>query len=81
MDSHLRSLVKTITYRSCSTLITAGVVFAMTREVALALGAGIADTLIKFGFYYMHERAWQSIPLGTVRSRLVRQRALKPRGC
>lgn len=64
MDSRFRSLAKTVSYRFLSTFVTVGIAFAITREITIALGVGAADSLVKLGFYYVHERAWQRVPLG-----------------
>ena len=33
-------------------------------RVAGALIIGLADTLVKLGIYYAHERAWDRVPFG-----------------
>lgn len=63
-DSHLRSLCKTISWRFFATLITMGVALVVTRRLSLALSIGLADTLIKLGSYYFHERLWERIRFG-----------------
>ena len=64
MDSHLRSLCKTISWRFFATLITMGVAFVITHRLALALSIGFADTLIKLASYYFHERLWERSRFG-----------------
>ena len=65
-ESHLRSLLKGISWRIVATTDTVLVVLAITcllgncsLEEALAIGA--AEFLIKFIVYYLHERIWQKI--------------------
>ena len=70
-ESQLRSLLKAITYRITGTITTALVTLAVTGEVTTALAVGTIEPFVKLVIYYVHERAWQRVPIGTVR-RLVR---------
>jgi len=63
-ESHLRSVVKALTWRFIATFITAGVAWAFIGELREAAAIGVADTLLKLGIYYSHERLWNRIPLG-----------------
>jgi uncharacterized membrane protein len=40
------------------------VVYIFTRELTLAAGIGLVDTLIKIFVYYSHERLWERIQFG-----------------
>ena len=71
-ESRLRSVLKAITYRIIGTLTTALIVFFVTGEVAFALTVGVAEPLAKIVIYYLHERAWQLVPRGTLRALLER---------
>jgi uncharacterized membrane protein len=70
MDSHARSVAKTISWRIVATIITSGVVFAISFVMAnqdkarFALLIGGLDTSIKFGIYFLHERIWNKIDYG-----------------
>ncbi len=66
MDSHRRSLVKSLSWRVIAAVITCCVSWVMTRDLHLAAAIGVADTLIKVGVYYGHERAWNRIAFGRV---------------
>lgn len=66
-ESALRSLLKAITYRITGTITTALVTFAVTGELATALAVGSIEPFVKLLIYYLHERAWQRVPIGTVR--------------
>lgn len=66
-ESRLRSLLKAITYRVTGTATTALLVYALTGELRLALAVGAVEPLLKIVIYYLHERAWQLVPRGTVR--------------
>jgi uncharacterized membrane protein len=70
-ESALRSLLKAITYRITGTVTTGLITFGVTGELATALAVGSIEPFIKFIVYFIHERAWQRVPIGTVR-RLAR---------
>ncbi len=73
-ESKLRSVLKAITWR----VIATGTTF--TLAYTIFSGSGCEDALqksslvaglelvIKLVIYYFHERIWQSIPSGTIRS-------------
>ncbi len=64
METRRRSIAKAISWRFFATLITAAVVYAMTRRVEFAATVGVVDTLIKLFVYFVHERFWLRIPYG-----------------
>jgi uncharacterized membrane protein len=64
METHYRSVVKAVTWRAGGTVVTFGVVWAVTGELPLALSVGVVDTLIKIGAFYMHERIWNRLSFG-----------------
>ena len=74
-ESHLRSIIKGISWRIVATTDTVLVVLAITClfdecsiEQAIAIGA--AEFLVKLLVYYFHERAWQfALKDGEVTSR------------
>ena len=66
-DSHLRSILKGLTWRVLATLTTVIIAYLIIGEVKLALHIGGIEFIAKFMIYYLHERAWASIPLGTIR--------------
>ena len=68
MDSHGRTIAKTLSWRIVAFLITAGIVWAFTGELGFATTIGVADTLIKLGLYYAHERGWNHIRFGRAKS-------------
>ncbi len=53
-----RHLAKTITWRLSATLITAVTAWIVTGTFAVALAITSVDFVIKFGWYYAHERLW-----------------------
>jgi uncharacterized membrane protein len=66
MESHKRTLFKTLSYRLFGTFATAAVAWIVTGRAALGLTIGIADSLVKMVVYYLHERAWARISIGRV---------------
>ncbi len=59
--------MKTLSWRSLATLVTFTVAWLVTRKFALAAEIGVADTLIKLGVYYFHERLWIRVKFGTLK--------------
>lgn len=76
-ESSLRSWVKAVTYRITGTVTTALITFGVTGDFTTALAVGSVEPFVKLVVYYVHERAWQRVPLGTVRRILGSRRALK----
>jgi uncharacterized membrane protein len=66
-ESQLRSLLKALTYRITGTVTTGIITFAVTGEWVTALAVGSIEPFVKLVVYYVHERAWQNVPIGTIR--------------
>jgi uncharacterized membrane protein len=64
MESHYRSIVKTLTWRVLATAITFSVAWILLGKLGKAVEIGILDTLIKLGAYYSHERVWNRLQFG-----------------
>jgi uncharacterized membrane protein len=67
METHLRSIVKAITWRVGGTLVTFLVTFAISKEIGLAAKVGLLDTLVKIGAFYFHERLWHRVNFGKIK--------------
>lgn len=67
-ETHTRSLAKALSWRVFALAITTGVSYLLSDSVAVAVSIGVADSLIKIGAYYAHERAWMGIRFGRVPS-------------
>ncbi len=63
-DSKKRSFTKAISYRIFGTLATTLITYALTKNVELAVAAGLLDTILKIILYFIHERIWQKIHFG-----------------
>ena len=64
MESHVRTVTKALSWRLVATLVTFTVAWYATGKVTLAVEIGVADTLIKLGAYYFHERLWIRVKFG-----------------
>ena len=64
MESTRRSIAKSLSWRILATLITTSIAFGLTGEGEFAEKIGIADTLVKFFFYFGHERLWNRMTYG-----------------
>lgn len=66
-ESHLRSILKGITWRFIATGTIIAIAYFKTGDVTLALEIGAIEFVFKLLLYYLHERAWQSVPRGSIR--------------
>lgn len=71
-ETRLRSVLKAITYRITGTVTTFIITYVVTGELTAALTVGMIEPGFKLLVYYLHERAWQQVPRGTLR-RWMRQ--------
>ena len=67
MESHFRSIMKAITWRTGGTVVTFAVAWILTQEFKLAAQIGALDTVIKIGAFYFHERLWIHVKFGKLR--------------
>lgn len=67
-ESHLRSVLKGLSWRFIATGTIIVIAYFKTGDVTLALEIGAIEFFIKFLLYYGHERAWQLVPKGSIRS-------------
>ncbi len=66
-ESHLRSLLKAMSWRILATLTTVLIAYFITGEIDIAIMIGSIEFVLKFLIYYLHERAWQLLPRGSIR--------------
>jgi uncharacterized membrane protein len=64
MDTHARSIAKTISYRLLGSAVTAIIFYILTGQGTLSLGAGGLDMVLKLVAYFVHERIWDRISFG-----------------
>jgi uncharacterized membrane protein len=60
-DSHVRSLLKGVTWRFLATATTVIIAWFVTGEVGQALRIGFVEFFAKLAIYYAHERIWAKI--------------------
>jgi adenylylsulfate kinase len=66
METHLRSVVKGISWRAVGTLDTTILVFLFSGKMLLAATVGLTELVTKVFLYWAHERVWQRIKWGRV---------------
>ena len=64
MESHLRSILKGITWRLGGTTVTVIVAWLFTGNINIAAKIGIIETVLKISIFYIHERLWNYINIG-----------------
>lgn len=67
-ESHLRSLLKAFSWRIVATSTTAVIAYIITGEILAAVLIGSIEFFAKLIIYYLHERAWQLVPRGSIRN-------------
>ena len=77
-DAHFRSVAKAISYRLCAAIVTMTIVFVFTRRIALSIGVGLVESVVKVIAYYLHERVWSLISIGKVQHPLSDLPVSKP---
>ena len=66
-ESHFRSVLKALTWRVIATLTTAAIAYFVIGDLTVAVAIGGIELVLKAVMYYLHERAWQAVPRGTIR--------------
>lgn len=66
-ESHTRSILKAFTWRVIATSTIIGIAYFKTGDISFALELGAIEFVIKLVVYYLHERAWQIAPRGSIR--------------
>ena len=66
-ESHLRTMLKTLSWRIIATLTTIIITYIVTGSVDSAWKVGSAEFIAKMVIYYVHERIWQLAPRGYIR--------------
>ena len=68
MESHGRTIMKALSWRVIATCVTFTVALIITGELKFAAEIGLADTIIKLGAYYLHERTWMRVAFGKLKT-------------
>lgn len=63
-ESHPRSIVKAISWRTLGSIDTFILGWIFTSSIKAAGSIAITEVVTKIGLYYFHERAWASVNWG-----------------
>lgn len=64
MVERKRHFAKAVTYRVFGSVATGLVAYAFSHSVEIGAQVGLADSVIKVGLYYVHERVWYRVKWG-----------------
>lgn len=67
-ESHLRSILKGLTWRIVATSTIILIAYFTIGDISIAFKIGFVEFFVKLILYYLHERAWQMVPRGGIRS-------------
>jgi uncharacterized membrane protein len=70
-DTHLRSLVKAVSWRLVGSLDTFILSLLVTGSAKYAVSIATAEALTKIVLYYLHERIWRLVAWGRLESGAV----------
>ena len=68
MESHVRSIIKALSWRVIATVVTFTIALLLTGTVEMAFKIGLLDTVIKLAAYYGHERTWMKLNFGKLQN-------------
>ena len=63
-ETNTRSIAKGISWRVVATTTTIAIVYFFFDRLDLAIAAGMIETVLKVGLYWLHERAWFKVQWG-----------------
>ena len=64
MDKKKRSLIKSLTWRTSTSIVLMTIGWIFTRDIEQTTLMTIIYTIIQFILYYLHERIWEKIKWG-----------------
>ena len=64
IESHKRSIAKTITWRVIAVLVTMIAVYLYNKDIKESLIVSLSANAVKMVLYYLHERFWNRINFG-----------------
>ena len=64
MDTQLRSIVKSISWRIIAVLNGIFITFLFTHDLSKSIAIGVSANITGFVLYYIHERGWNKIKWG-----------------
>lgn len=63
-ESHLRSIVKALSWRIFGSIATMFITFFITHKVDFAIYVGLLEFVSKIALFYFHERIWAVLTFG-----------------
>ena len=63
-EKPIRSIVKSLTWRTIGTIDTILISWLLTGTLSLAFSIGAIELFTKMALYFLHERAWNLIRWG-----------------
>ncbi|HID32468.1 MAG TPA: DUF2061 domain-containing protein [bacterium (Candidatus Stahlbacteria)] len=64
LETHKRTLIKSITWRILGMVTTILIVYAFTGRLLLSLEVGGVEVVLKVIIYFLHERVWGRVSWG-----------------
>jgi uncharacterized membrane protein len=63
-ETHTRSILKAVSWRTLGTLDTFAISWFLTGRIEIAGSIAALEIITKIGWYYLHERVWNAISWG-----------------
>lgn len=63
-ETHLRSLIKAVSWRIFGTVATMLIAYIFTRQLDVTIYIGLFEFISKIALFYFHERIWSAISFG-----------------
>ncbi|MFQ5681329.1 MAG: DUF2061 domain-containing protein [Candidatus Omnitrophota bacterium] len=64
METHKRSIAKTVTWRVVAVVVTMIAVYVYSGDVRESVVVSLSANVIKMFLYYLHERVWNRLDFG-----------------
>lgn len=74
-ESHVRSLIKAVSWRIFGTFTTMVISYIFTGQMSTAFYIGLSEFILKIGIFYVHERIWGMVSLGQNRTSVNLEKA------
>ena len=63
-ETHARSVLKAVSWRTLGTIDTFAISWFMTGKAEIAGSIAALEVITKIAWYYLHERVWAAVPWG-----------------
>ena len=67
-QTNVTSLIKAVSWRTVGTIDTMLLAWFYTGNPVLGLKIGFAEVFTKIVLFYLHDRLWARVPIGTIRN-------------